>query len=122
MKPSTVKVFSCATCGKVFPLARPLWLTATRDGGIEAKEYITRQKKFALACCTCRNCGKKNDRYMGTDQKLCSKCKDEGEWEMIVADLERALGRYEGICHRRGNKYDPGIESDLAEHVRKMKS
>lgn len=96
-KAKVAKAYSCTRCDKVFP-------------------YNEHGKKFAEVCCTCPSCGGLSDRYMGTNHKVCSRCKSTAEWDSAVLNLKTALTVYM-IVTKAQKKRDAMTEASLAEYV-----
>jgi hypothetical protein len=53
--------------------------TAGRDPAKSAAKVRATLKAAVRSAGRCRRCGRPNDRYAGTSQKLCSSCKSEGK-------------------------------------------
>lgn len=119
MKPVTiVKAYACSTCGKVFEMSPLRWMTTgTSSTKKERSEYRARMKTQAKTCCTCPGCHKKCDRYFGTSDKYCSRCKEEQQCARAASELATWLRHYKTVCQQY-KWSDPKLEASLAAHVR----
>lgn len=110
-----VEAYACARCGKVFGKLPNKWMMECKTAA-QRKEYREQSKRFAEMCCACPKCGEKCDRYFGTNDKYCSKCKNESQWEFATEQLAKAINAYEGVAITQGRE-DPKLEERMALHV-----
>lgn len=120
-KLTKLEAFQCTACGKAFEVDPPLWTTIANHSvhSPERRKYRNMQKAAAEACCTCPQCKQKCDRYMGTSNKLCSKCKSSNEWTYVTTELTKALDAYERVAWpiRGENRREPELEAALRRHA-----